>query len=150
MFEDSAMVKGAHIRINEMEAAGRLGGGSKAMLAMVVHEEVKNELDERDPIGSLKTMKKWAESDVCLSMKELVTSPPPVPMVTVPDLQGKCHSDIDEAIKAAGLVPHHIDVNGPDEPDAASIGCAYRQKPAAGTQVPRGSELSYRSWSEAG
>lgn len=149
VFEDSAMVKGASIRVDKMEADGRLGGGSKAMLAMAVHEEVMNELDERDPVGSLRTMKKWAQSDVCQGIKELVTSPPPAPMVTVPDVQGKCLSDIDKAIKAAGLIPHPIHVDGPDEPGAAGIGCAYSQMPAAGTQVPKGTELSYRAWFEA-
>ena len=52
-------------------------------------------------------------------------------------------------LRAAGLRPKATDVHGPVDADAASIGCAYRQSPKAGTRVPRGSTVRYRSWFEA-
>ena len=71
------------------------------------------------------------------------------PTVTVPDLDGKCFGDIDRTLRAAGLRPKATDVHGPVDADAAYIGCAYRQSPKAGTRVPRGSTVRYRSWFEA-
>ena len=70
-------------------------------------------------------------------------------IVTVPAIDGRC-DDVDNIVKAAGLEPKRVDVHGPDDKDAAGIGCAYRQDPKAGESVPKGSTLTYRSWFEGG
>ncbi len=67
----------------------------------------------------------------------------------VPEINGRC-DDVDSIIKKAGLKPKHIQVHGPEDADAAEIGCAYRQKPRAGARVKKGSTVTYRSWWEAG
>ncbi|NRT58009.1 beta-lactam-binding protein with PASTA domain [Leptothrix sp. C29] len=77
-------------------------------------------------------------------------SPAAAPSVVVPDLNDKCFGDIDRTLRAAGLKPKTTAVHGPVDADAAPIGCAYRQSPKAGTRVPRGSTVRYRSWYEAG
>jgi hypothetical protein len=71
----------------------------------------------------------------------------PVGMVKVPDVQGRI--DADEALEAAGLRPHGIAVHGPIEEDCAGYMEAYRQRPAAGTLVKKGSKVTYRFWWES-
>jgi beta-lactam-binding protein with PASTA domain len=68
-------------------------------------------------------------------------------MVRVPDVQGRL--DADEVITAAGLKPKDIAVHGPIDDDAAGFMEAYRQRPAAGTLVKRGSHVTYRFWWES-
>ncbi|MBB1074780.1 hypothetical protein HUU62_10195 [Rhodoferax sp. 4810] len=69
--------------------------------------------------------------------------------VVVPKINGEC-GDVDQLIKRAGLRPKAIDIHGPIDEDAGDIGCAYRQRPKAGTRVKKGSTVTYRSWWEAG
>jgi beta-lactam-binding protein with PASTA domain len=71
-----------------------------------------------------------------------------VVMVKVPNIHGMMNPDA--LLKSLGLVPVGIAIHGPIEPDAAGIGEAYRQKPAAGTMVPKGSKVTYHFWWEAG
>lgn len=75
-------------------------------------------------------------------------TPAPVPMVTVPSIEGLCATGIEDKVKAAGLVPQEATLGGPVDKDAAAMGCAYRQSPTAGESVPKGSTLSYRVWIE--
>ncbi len=72
-----------------------------------------------------------------------------VDFVTVPNIKGEC-GNVEQIIKRAGLVPKLISVHGPDDEDAAEPGCAYRQNPPAGTNAPKGSVVTFRSWWEAG
>jgi hypothetical protein len=67
-------------------------------------------------------------------------------MVRVPDVEGL--SDASEVLRAAGLVPVAVAVHGPVDPDCAGAGEAYRQDPAPGVAVTRGSKVTYRYWWE--
>lgn len=71
-----------------------------------------------------------------------------VGLVEVPDIHGML--DPDPVIRAAGLVPEGIPIHGPIEPDAADYMEAYRQEPAAGSMVPKGSTVTYHYWWEQG
>ena len=68
-------------------------------------------------------------------------------LVTVPNIYGML--DPDGLLRSRGLVPKGIAIHGPIEPDAADIGQAYRQSPKAGSQVPRGTTVTYHFWWEA-
>lgn len=69
--------------------------------------------------------------------------------VRVPDLTSSCPENPEKVLEALGLKSNREDIHGPIDSDAASIGCPYRQKPAAGTLVNKGATVSYRSWWEA-
>ena len=71
-------------------------------------------------------------------------------MVRVPNIQGMCGKDADTLLRRVGLKPKGIPIHGPIESDAADIGCAYRQKPRAGTLVPKGTTVTYHYWWESG
>lgn len=75
------------------------------------------------------------------------TASVPADMVSVPDVQGRL--DADDVIEAAGLRPEGIPVHGPIDEDAAGFMEAYRQKPAPGTVVKRGTKVTYRFWWES-
>ena len=68
-------------------------------------------------------------------------------LVEVPDISGMV--DPDPVLEDAGLKPEGVAIHGPIESDAAGIGEAYRQDPAAGTLVPEGSTVSPR-WAKDG
>jgi serine/threonine-protein kinase len=68
-------------------------------------------------------------------------------LVKVPDISGLI--DPDPLLKKAGLKGKGIAVHGPIESDAAGIGEAYRQDPAAGTLVPKGTTVTYHFWWES-
>lgn len=70
-----------------------------------------------------------------------------VDSVRVPDIGGMI--DPDPALKKVGLKPKGIAIHGPIESDAAGIGEAYRQKPSAGSLVPRGTTVTYHFWWES-
>lgn len=127
-----------------------------ALFAMLVNEKVNDELY---PAGSstnskyvLETAASWINSNYCKELRKKVPPPPPpVPkpeMKTVPRVNGNC-KDPGEVIRTAGLVPKEMLIHGPEDSDAASIGCAYRQDPAEGTAVKPGSDVSYRVWWES-
>jgi serine/threonine-protein kinase len=67
-------------------------------------------------------------------------------LVRVPDIHGVI--DAGTVLTKAGLKAAGIAVHGPIDSDAAGIGEAYRQAPAAGSLVPRGATVTYRFWWE--
>ena len=69
--------------------------------------------------------------------------------VAVPNIKGEC-VNAQKLIKAAGFKAKRISVHGPIDPDAAEIGCPYRQDPKAGTLVKKGSTVKFREWYEGG
>lgn len=70
--------------------------------------------------------------------------------VVVPDIESNCDIDAQDVLKKLGLIGKRIDVHGPEDEDASSIGCPYRQFPKAGTIVKKGTTVTYRAWWEAG
>jgi hypothetical protein len=68
-------------------------------------------------------------------------------LVEVPDISGMV--DPDPVLENAGLKPEGVAIHGPIESDAAGIGEAYRQDPAAGTLVPKGGTVTYHFWWES-
>jgi beta-lactam-binding protein with PASTA domain len=73
-----------------------------------------------------------------------------VQMVRVPNVYGMSQSDADSKIRAAGLVPKDIAIHGGGLDQGLDFWCAYGQKPAAGTLVPKGSTVTYYFGWEAG
>jgi len=71
-----------------------------------------------------------------------------VEMVRVPNIQGMMNPD--PVLQRVGLKPHGVAIHGPIESDAIGIGLAYRQRPRAGTLVPKGTTVTYHYWWEAG
>jgi len=71
-----------------------------------------------------------------------------VAMVRVPNITGMM--DPDPVIRRAGLIPKGIAIHGPIESDARGIGEAYRQRPRAGSLVPKGTTVTYHFWWEMG
>jgi beta-lactam-binding protein with PASTA domain len=67
-------------------------------------------------------------------------------MVRVPNIRGMI--DADAALKKVGLKGKGTPVHGPIESDCAGYMEAYRQHPAAGTLVPKGTTVTYRYWWE--
>ncbi len=73
-----------------------------------------------------------------------------VKLVRVPNVHGMWADQADETIRDAGLKPAGVAIHGPIEPDATDIGRAYRQRPRAGTLVPKGTMVTYHYWWESG
>jgi serine/threonine-protein kinase len=69
-------------------------------------------------------------------------------MVRVPNIRGRI--DPDSVLKKVGLKSKGIPIHGPIESDCADYMEAYRQHPAAGSLVPRGTTVTYRYWWEYG
>jgi hypothetical protein len=70
--------------------------------------------------------------------------------VIVPNIVNNCDADIKERLEDLGLKEKMIYVSGPDDKDAGAMGCPYHQIPEAGSQVKRGTVVSYRVWGESG
>ena len=70
--------------------------------------------------------------------------------VVVPNIESNCDVDTQDVLKKFGLIGKRVDVHGPEDEDASSIGCPYRQSPKAGTIVKKGTIVTYRAWWEAG
>jgi hypothetical protein len=71
-------------------------------------------------------------------------------LVAVPDLTSDCVMDAATLLKSQGLRAKEISIHGPNDEDAAGIGCPYRQSPKAGAMVKKGTTVTFRSWWEAG
>lgn len=69
-------------------------------------------------------------------------------MVRVPNVEGMI--DPGPVLKRAGLRPKGIAIHGPIESDAGDYMRAYRQRPRAGTMVPKGTTVTYHYWWEYG
>lgn len=97
------------------------------------------------------------EQTVCSKNQSSELTPPnnnsnPGNMVAVPKVDGTClwsKPTTDNIIKSAGLKPKSIQLHGPEE-GAGETGCAYGQKPKAGSLVKKGSTVTYKMWFEAG
>jgi hypothetical protein len=72
-------------------------------------------------------------------------------LVSVPDVIGLYPDEAERVLRSAGLEMQAVAIHGPIDPDAgnAEIGQVYRQTPAAGTMVPKGTVIEVRSWWES-
>lgn len=73
-------------------------------------------------------------------------------LVAVPDVVGMTPEDATTALENAGLAVEEYVADGPVDPDAgnADVGRVYRQTPAAGAKVQRGTTVEIRYWFESG
>lgn len=78
-------------------------------------------------------------------------TPPEPELVSVPDVIGMYPDEAGRVLRSVGLEMQAIAIHGPIDPDAgnAEIGQVYRQTPAAGTMVPKGTVIEVRSWWES-
>lgn len=141
-------------------------GDIKNAYTMMLSADLKGEKIEKIRANLMKRMDGYdflalvKEGDKC--KQELIRNPPKdsispapatiisekSPLISVPNIDGNC-KNIDDVIKASGLKPKRVDVFGPNDIDAAGMGCAYRQSLKAGARVPEGTILEYRSWYES-
>lgn len=151
-FQDKEMLFGVGVRLQTLLQQVESKAGSKALIPMLINEKINDKLYPHGSGSSaeeaMQKLTDWHDSDRCKSLRMAIPEERPKirPTVVVPQVDGVC-KDIKQVLINVHLVPKQISLTGdPGEPDQGAAGCAYRQSPAAGTSVPEGTEVTYRTW----
>lgn len=151
-FQDKEMLFGVGVKLDPVFQQVESKVGSKAMVSMLINEKINDKLYPHGSSSSaedaMQMLTDWHDSDRCTSLRMALPEVHPKvrPTVVVPQVDGVC-KDQKQLLIDAHLVPKQITLSGdPEEPDRGAVGCAYRQSPAAGTSVPEGTEVTYRTW----
>jgi hypothetical protein len=104
---------------------------------------------ELKPIDIISNIIQAKDNDIKIDKINLSKNNQDEKEVVVPNIESNCDLDAQDVLKKFGLIGKRIDVHGPEDEDASSIGCPYRQSPKAGTIVKKGTTVTYRAWWEA-